>query len=61
MATLPTTTVRIDPALKEQANEIFDELGLSLSAAVNIFLKAVVRHKGVPFEMALEEQGENEE
>ncbi len=61
MATLPTTTVRIDPALKEQANEVFDELGLSMSAAVNIFLKAVVRHKGMPFEMVLEENDENED
>lgn len=50
MAKVPTTTIRIDPEVKEQASEIFDELGLSLSAAVNIFLRAVVRRKGIVFE-----------
>ena len=42
MASMPTTTVRIEPELKEQANKVFDGLGISLSAAVNAFLKAVV-------------------
>ncbi len=51
MATIPTTTVRIDPKVKEQANEVFEELGLSLSAAINVFLKAVVREGGMPFNM----------
>ena len=51
MAAIPTTTVRIDPEVKEQANEVFEELGLSLSAAINVFLKAVVREGGMPFDM----------
>ena len=40
--------------LKEQANKVFDGLGISLSAAVNAFLKAVVREQGIPFDMRLE-------
>ncbi len=54
MASMPTTTVRIEPELKEQANKVFDGLGISLSAAVNAFLKAVVREQGIPFDMRLE-------
>ena len=50
----PATTVRIDPQLKDAANAVFDELGLSLSAGVSAFLKAVVREQGMPFEMKLE-------
>lgn len=61
MATVPTTTIRIDPDVKEQANEVFEELGLSMSAAVNIFLRAVIRHKGMPFDMVVDENEENEE
>ena len=53
MASSPTTTIRIDPEVKEQANEVFDGLGLSLSAAVNMFLKAVIRERGIPFDMCL--------
>lgn len=61
MAALPTTTVRNDPALKDQANEIFGELGTSSSAAGNVYLKAVVRHKDMPLELSLEKVDENGE
>ena len=61
MATVPTTTIRIDPDVKEQANEVFEELGLSMSAAVNIFLRAVIRHGGMPFDIVVDENEENEE
>lgn len=61
MAKVPTTTIRIDPDVKEQATEIFEELGLSLSAAVNVFLRAVVRRQGMPFDMVIEETDENED
>ena len=47
----PTTTIRIDTELKDNANKVFGELGISMSAAVNAFLKSVVRENGLPFEM----------
>lgn len=53
----PATTVRIDPQLKDAANAVFDELGISLSAGVSAFLKAVVREQGMPFEMRLNGNG----
>lgn len=53
----PATTVRIDPKLKDAANAVFDELGISLSAGVSAFLKAVVREQGMPFEMKLDTNG----
>jgi DNA-damage-inducible protein J len=49
MAQTPTTTMRIDPELKKDANEVFATLGLDLTSAVRIFLKAVVREKQFPF------------
>lgn len=36
-------------ALKQQAELIFSDIGLSLSAATTIFLKQVVRCNGIPF------------
>lgn len=53
MPQAPATTVRIDPELKEEANAVLEELGISLSAAVNAFLKALVREQGMPFEMRI--------
>lgn len=54
MASIPTTTMRIDPQLKEESSQILEDLGLTLSAAVTIFLKAVVREQGLPFEVKRE-------
>ena len=34
-----TTTIRIDNDLKRTCEEIFEELGLTMSSAINIFLK----------------------
>lgn len=48
---IPATTIRIEPEVKNEATVILDELGLSMSTAVNAFLKALVREGGMPFEM----------
>ena len=49
-----TTTIRLDPNLKEQATSIFEALGISMSSAINTFLKATIREQGLPFEMKVE-------
>ena len=59
MASSPVTNIRIDPDLKEQANAVFEELGLTLSTAVNVFLRAAVREGGMPFDMKLARTGES--
>ena len=46
--------IRTDKAIKEQAEEIFNELGLNMTTAVNIFLRTAVREHGIPFELKLE-------
>lgn len=51
MANTPTTTMRLDPELKDEALQILEPLGLNLTSAVSIFLKAVVREKGLPFDL----------
>ncbi len=35
---IPATTIRIEPEVKKEATVILDELGLSMSTAVNAFL-----------------------
>ena len=45
--------IRTDKAIKDQAEIIFNELGLNMTTAINIFLKAVIRDQGIPFELKL--------
>ncbi|MED9905038.1 MAG: type II toxin-antitoxin system RelB/DinJ family antitoxin [Lachnospiraceae bacterium] len=52
MATVPTQ-VRIDEELKKQAVELFSQLGLDMSGAMNIFLKQCVLRNGLPFSVEL--------
>lgn len=46
--------IRVDDTLKKQAETIFAELGISLSAATTMFLKQVVRCNGIPFELRVD-------
>ena len=50
-----TTNINIktDPKTKYEAEKVFDALGLSMSNAINIFLKQTVREQGFPFELML--------
>ena len=52
MATVPTQ-VRIDENLKKQAVELFGQLGMDLSSAMNIFLRQCVLRGGLPFSVEL--------
>lgn len=54
MSIKPTTTIRIDLDVKKRASEIFDEIGISMSAGINAFLKAVVREGDMPFDITTE-------
>lgn len=40
---------RIDNDVKREADELFDNLGLSLSAAITIFIKQSIAYRGLPF------------
>jgi len=53
MSTKPTTTVRIDLDVKKRANEVFEEIGIGMSTAINTFLKAVVREGSMPFDIKI--------
>ena len=57
---IPATTIRIEPEVKKEATVILDELGLSMSTAVNAFLKALVREGGMPFEMKVKKPTSDE-
>ncbi len=48
-----TLNIRIDKEIKKQAEVVFNELGLNMTTAINIFLRTSIREKGIPFEVKM--------
>jgi DNA-damage-inducible protein J len=44
-------TARVEPQLKENAEAILRQLGMSTTGAITMFLQQVVLHEGLPFEV----------
>jgi len=44
-------TLRVDKELKEQADALFEDMGLSLNTACRMFLKRAVQEQRIPFEV----------
>ena len=53
MARTSSVYARVEPEVKEQAEKILNELGIPMSNAVSMFLRQVVLHKGIPFDVKL--------
>ena len=45
-------SIRVDDDVKRGAERTLDDIGLSMSAAINIFLKTVARENRIPFELS---------
>jgi DNA-damage-inducible protein J len=48
-----TISARVKPELKARAEQIFEELGLTSTEAITLFLKQVEIHRGLPFSVSL--------
>ena len=44
---------RVEPEIKEQAEQVLSELGIPMANAINLFLRQVVLQKGIPFDVKL--------
>lgn len=45
---------RIDETTKMQMEQVCSELGLTMSTALNIFVKKVIREKRIPFDVSID-------
>ena len=45
-------SLRVDDEVKRNAERTLNDIGLSMSTAINIFLKTVVRENRIPFELS---------
>ncbi|MBQ6136157.1 MAG: type II toxin-antitoxin system RelB/DinJ family antitoxin [Kiritimatiellae bacterium] len=46
-----TITARVDSEKKRQAEEIFNDIGMTLFGAINVFINKVVMYQGIPFSL----------
>ncbi len=53
-------SIRIDEDLKKDFEEVCTRMGLSMSSAINVFAKTVVREKRIPFEICLMDSSREE-
>ena len=53
MAKTANLYVRIEPDVKEQAENILDTLGIPASNAINMFYKQIILQRGLPFEVKI--------
>ena len=53
---MATINVRIDDDIKNRAEMILKELGLSASSAINMYYRQIIREKALPFKPTLYEE-----
>lgn len=53
MAKTATVRARVDPALKQEAERVLDELGLTPTAAITLYYEQIVKRRGIPFDLSL--------
>ena len=56
MARTSNVFARVEPEIKDQAEQVLNQLGIPMSNAIGLFLRQVVLQRGIPFEMKLPEK-----
>ena len=46
--------VKVDKEVQDKSEEIFNELGLDMNTAINIFLNKTIYENGIPFDLKLD-------
>lgn len=55
MANTTNFSVRMDSDIKRQCESLYNELGMNLTTAINVFLRQSIRVGGFPFDVKLEQ------
>ncbi|MBQ7366068.1 MAG: type II toxin-antitoxin system RelB/DinJ family antitoxin [Spirochaetaceae bacterium] len=48
---MTTINIRTSLETKREAERLFEDFGLSMTSAINVFLKQVIRERKIPFEI----------
>lgn len=52
MTEVTNLNIRIDRNLKSEADKLFNEMGMNLSTAVNVFIRQAVQERAIPFRIS---------
>ena len=52
-------SIRVDEDVKRRAENVFRELGLTMSSGINLYLNQVVAQRGIPFPLTQAPQNEH--
>ncbi|MDR1330188.1 MAG: type II toxin-antitoxin system RelB/DinJ family antitoxin [Oscillospiraceae bacterium] len=44
-------TIRIDENIKQEAESLFNRIGINTSTAINVFFRQAIREQSIPFEL----------
>ncbi len=55
---MPTVQFRTDEATKAKSAAIFQQLGITMSDAINMFLRQSILHGGIPFDLRIPKYNE---
>ncbi|MBP5435281.1 type II toxin-antitoxin system RelB/DinJ family antitoxin [bacterium] len=47
-------TIRMNRTVKQEAQQLFANLGMDMTTAINVFLRQAIYHNGLPFEVRFE-------
>ena len=50
-------SIRLDSEVKEQAQLVFNHLGMDMTTAIIIFLRQAIQYQGLPFDVRLDDHG----
>lgn len=53
---MANVTIRLDGKDKDEFTRICEKIGLSVSAAFNVFVKTVIKEEKIPFELSAKEK-----
>lgn len=51
-STTSNISIRMDSNIKAAAEQLYEELGMNLSTAFNIFVRQSLRERGIPFKIS---------
>ena len=54
MAETTNVNIRMDKELKDRAERLFGEMGMSMTTAFNIFVRQTLRQGKIPFEISVD-------
>jgi DNA-damage-inducible protein J len=49
---MTTLNIQIDDTVKSEAQRVLDEIGLSMSGAINVYLVQIARSRAIPFHLS---------